>query len=1575
MAGKINNETLALNIDINGGDKVRKEMNDLNRAIQDTKTEIAELTQKQKELAAQGKKDTAAYKAVTKSIEEKNRGLEQSKTKLAALERQQSVSSMTISELNKRIRELNSVLSKIDPKAPEWKQVNGELKEAKTRMKELRAQSQATGGTLRSMMEGLNKYVNLFAVGAHYMRRFLDMAGRVNDRWLAYDEALTDAMKTTNLTRGEVEELGEELGKLDTRTSRNDLLELARIGGKLGITGKENILEFVRAADQINVALGRDLGDNTEDAIREIGKLVDIFDLQEEYGLERSMLKVGSAINELGMASTANEGYIVDFTKRLAGVAPNADIAIEDVLGMAATLDKYGQMTETSSTAITQVITGMFRKTATFAGVAKMPVEDFTRLLKEDVNEAFVRVLEGMKQGAGGMLEVTAALDSLQLDGQRATTVLGSLAHHSEELRRQQELAKQAFDEGTSTTNEFGIKNSSATAEVEKLRNALHDASVDIGRELNPVLTTTTSVSTLFVKALGKLIAFAVRYRGVLLGLVSAYVSYLAMKNAHIVRDKALALWQTATISRTALETKSIAGATKATLAWSAAKYALTGHFRAAAVAARAFFASLGPIGWASIVIGGLVSSFGFLKRAIEGVSEAEQVRIDIEKGAREVMDENGVSLKEKAARITTYLERINDANTSEAVRLSYIRELNALLPEEIGHIDEKGEAIGRLTQKIKAYRDLLDVQSDKESAMRKRDSLIADYDASVASGENKKTKGFWQKAGDEISLYMAASAGRNVRAEAQRRIAARNAEAAKTTFDKKLSAAEKAIADLEAKENELLAIVYGKSSGGTYGESDSWSLDSDAEFIKKRTELRNKYAKGEILTEEELNEQISDLETEFLNRRLKTLQDIITERTSLQNEVNTRLAAAEGRSLTDKEQREIDSLNSRIESMRNAENEILKIEDELADRSVKKRTQRDAEKYESDSWSLDRDESFLRERAELRERYAQGEFSNESQLAEEIEKLELQHLERRRLSLESSVQERARLQEEITGLNLAETEHGLTEEERLYREQAKARAAELEKACREQAEIEDQIAERRAKQRARRDAERLQAGRRAAQKAEEVERLKEETELNAAEREEQRYKRELAKYKDNAAALELVEKKHQRNLTKIRLDEIEHRLSSEESNYRLERKKMVDDHKKDLQTHDYSPKKRREVIQDFNKNLLTFDTNYLNKMKTQLEGLIGSGIFEGIELDTGLISDEEMRKFKEQLQEIYTLINGGEAADNNGSRRKKKGGSLFGVSQEEWEGFFNGDFDTGAFIDALQGMVSEAMNIYSMWADKQAAVERKLLKEYKENNDKKKSALEDRLNAGLMTEAQYNAEVEALDAQYEAYEEEMELKQAKRQKAQKISEAVINTALGVSKTLAEWGIPWGLAPAAVMAAMGAAQIAIIAKTPVMTGMAEGGLFDVVREQDGRRFPARLSPERRGFIDRPTVLVGEAGGEYVIPAEGLANPTLAPLIATIEGARRNGTLKSLNMEAVYPATMPIPGRAEGGYTGTVPKTKADSGGDIDPRMAAVLEKLLKRLDDPVKAYVSVLGKNGIKEAYDKYENHKNRGRL
>lgn len=265
------------------------------------------------------------------------------------------------------------------------------------------------------------------------------------------------------------------------------------------------------------------------------------------------------------------------------------------------------------------------------------------------------------------------------------------------------------------------------------------------------------------------------------------------------------------------------------------------------------------------MAFGVLVGAVYKLVTATRELSAEEQVRQNIEKRAKEVTDETGMSLIEKANRIKTYMDRINDSNTAESVRIGYIRELNELLPEEIGLIDEKGEAIGRLSAKITAYQRLLDVQSDKEGARQERDNLIVEYDASVESGENKESQSFWGRLGDAFLRSGAARAGVNVR-EVDSIITARNAKAAETFFNKSLSEVENKIAAFDAREEKLLAILYGKSSknpiasgaGGNSpqtSDSDSdyggqWSLDSDVEFIKKRTELRNKYVDGEISTE-----------------------------------------------------------------------------------------------------------------------------------------------------------------------------------------------------------------------------------------------------------------------------------------------------------------------------------------------------------------------------------------------------------------------------------------------------------------------------------------------------------------------------------------------------------------------------------------------------------------------------------------------------------------------------------------------------------------------------------------------------
>ena len=158
---------------------------------------------------------------------------------------------------------------------------------------------------------------------------------------------------------------------------------------------------------------------------------MDIFKVNDQFGIEAGMLKVGSVINELGMASTANEGYIVEFTKRVAGIAPITNVQVPAVMGLAATLDKFGQTSEVSSTVYSQVMTQMFKKTGTYAKIAGMEIKEFSGLLHKDANEAFLRVMEGLRGNEGEIEKMIASMGDMGMEGKRAVGVLGVLANNA----------------------------------------------------------------------------------------------------------------------------------------------------------------------------------------------------------------------------------------------------------------------------------------------------------------------------------------------------------------------------------------------------------------------------------------------------------------------------------------------------------------------------------------------------------------------------------------------------------------------------------------------------------------------------------------------------------------------------------------------------------------------------------------------------------------------------------------------------------------------------------------------------------------------------------------------------------------------------------------------------------------------------------------------------------------------------------------------------------------------------------------------------------------------------------------
>ncbi|NBB18858.1 phage tail tape measure protein [Runella sp. CRIBMP] len=284
-----------------------------------------------------------------------------------------------------------------------------------------------------------------------------------------YSDTVANVQKTTKLAEQQVEELFDEIKDIDTRSSTQELRDLAAMAGKLGEDTEKGAEGFVRGADVINVALKEDLGGSAEEAINKLGKLITIFDLKRQFGIEDSFIKVGSVINELGGNSAASEEYIVNFTTRLAGIAPAARISISEVMGLAAVMDEQGQSTELAATNIGKMLISLGKDIPYFSKVAGMSVKDFTHLLNTNANEALLRVVERAKQSEGGLGNLAKTFKTLGIDGTEGAAVIGALANNITRVREQQAIANREFENGQSILTEYNIKNNNSAAIWEKV--------------------------------------------------------------------------------------------------------------------------------------------------------------------------------------------------------------------------------------------------------------------------------------------------------------------------------------------------------------------------------------------------------------------------------------------------------------------------------------------------------------------------------------------------------------------------------------------------------------------------------------------------------------------------------------------------------------------------------------------------------------------------------------------------------------------------------------------------------------------------------------------------------------------------------------------------------------------------------------------------------------------------------------------------------------------------------------------------------------------------------------------------
>lgn len=483
--------------------------------------------------------DTRGISEVNKKLQQVNKEMNNLRTNAANIKAVMvRLDEASPRELQRTIKIINNELNsgRVRRGSKEWDEYIGKLKEAQTELRKVKAEM-AVDSDNSGPLDQIKEWVNGWgATAAAAMGAFagVTMAGKAAVQAYSDMEAEeANVRKFTGMTAEEVARLNGEFKSMDTRTAREDLNKLAQEAGRLGKNSVEDVMGFVRAADQINVALD-DLGDG---ATLTLSKLTGIFGDEKVYGTEQSLLKVGSVINELSQNCSASAPYLAEFSSRIGGIAAQSNMTISQVMAFAAVLDTQNLAVEASSTAVGQLITKIYQEPAEIAKAARLDVAEFSKMVKTDMNGALVMLFEHLNK-FGGMENLASVFDEMGTDGARAIPVLTALAGHVEELKSQQEEAARAFREGISVTNEFAVQNSTVEAQLDKSRKGFNEMAVSLGEELLPVMRHCISGTTLLMRTMSVLIGFFIEHKKLILTLTVSIAAYNIAITAYNAKTK-----------------------------------------------------------------------------------------------------------------------------------------------------------------------------------------------------------------------------------------------------------------------------------------------------------------------------------------------------------------------------------------------------------------------------------------------------------------------------------------------------------------------------------------------------------------------------------------------------------------------------------------------------------------------------------------------------------------------------------------------------------------------------------------------------------------------------------------------------------------------------------------------------------------------------------------------------------------------------------------------------------------------------------------------------------------------------
>lgn len=342
----------------------------------------------------------------------------------------------------------------------------------------------------------------------------------------SYTDAQADVAKTTGLTAEQVTRLGEKLKEIDTRTSIEDLLKIAQIGGQFGVQGEAGVEKFTKAVDILNVALGDEFGNGAEQVTTEIGKLSNVLFGVTSDGekFAENILSLGNALNFLSAEGAATAPAITDLASRFGGIATSFGLTQGEILGLSSTLIELGLTAERGAGGLERIFAGITTKPEEFSKSLGLPLKEFTNLVNNDLQGALVMVVNRVKELGIENTTTAKTLADLEINGLGEKEVFLKLAGAQELLGKRTNQSTEELKRQASLAEEFKKKNENLAATLDKVKKEF------IGVVTEPEFLEFVEAAASWLlrlgKAFGGLMGFLINNRDILLSLTSVYVAF-----------------------------------------------------------------------------------------------------------------------------------------------------------------------------------------------------------------------------------------------------------------------------------------------------------------------------------------------------------------------------------------------------------------------------------------------------------------------------------------------------------------------------------------------------------------------------------------------------------------------------------------------------------------------------------------------------------------------------------------------------------------------------------------------------------------------------------------------------------------------------------------------------------------------------------------------------------------------------------------------------------------------------------------------------------------------------------------